>query len=93
MPQSENVQRSVRVAVMGRAALATPPFPYPKSLSTFWAAYRTATGTGLGCEAFRHFTVHNLPRIRFVFKEVAEQGPSGIVHGFRHVRLGQFGCF
>ena len=91
MPQSENVQRGVHVAVENRAAFAAHPFSNPKTLSTFWTAYCAATGTGLSCEAFRHFTVHHLPRNRFVFEKVAEHGPSGIVHGFRQVRFGQLG--
>jgi hypothetical protein len=91
MPQSENVQRGVHVAVENRAVNAAHPSSYLKTLSTFWTAYCAATGTGLSCEAFRHFTVHHLPRNRFVFEKVAEHGPSGIVHGFRHVRFCQLG--
>ena len=91
MPQSENIQCGVRVAVENRAACAAHPFSYLKTLSTFWTAYCAATGTGLSCEAFRHFTVHYLPRNRFVFEKVAEHGPSSIVHGFRHVRFCQLG--
>lgn len=91
MPQSENVQRGIHVAVENRTTLTTHPFSDPKTLSTFRAAHGTAVGTGLGCEAFRHFTVHHLPRHRFVFKKVTEHRPSGVIDGFGHVRFGQFG--
>lgn len=91
MPQSENIQRGIHVTIQDRAAMAAHPFSNPKTLSTFWAAHGTAVGTGLGCEAFRHFTVHHLPRYRFVFKKVTEDRPSGVVHRFGHLRFGQFG--
>ena len=92
MPQSENVQCGVDVAVENRAALTAHPFSNPKTLSAFRTAHRAAVGTGLGCEAFRHFTVHHLPRYRFVFKKVAEDRPSGVIDGFSHLRFGQFGA-
>lgn len=69
--------------------MAAHPFSNPKTLSAFRAAHGTAMGTGLGCEVFRHFTIHHLPRYRFVFKKVAEDRPSGIVHGFGHLRFYQ----
>lgn len=70
--------------------MAAHPFSDPK-VSAFRAAHAAAVGTGLGCEAFGDFTVHHLPRYRFVFKKVTEYGPSGVIDGFRHVRLGQLG--
>ena len=91
MPQAENVQRGVDVAVVNRAAFAARPFPDPKTLSTFRAAHGIAVRTGLGCEIFGYLTIHHLPRNRFVVEKVAEPGPSGIVHRFRQVRFGQFG--
>lgn len=57
MPQSENVQRGVHITIMNRMAFAAHPFSNPQTLSTFGAAYRTTTGTGLGCEVFSHLTV------------------------------------
>ena len=91
MSHTEYVHCGVYVAVMNRVAFAAHPFSNPKTLSTFWAAYRTATGTGLGCEVFRDLTVHHLPRNRFISKKVAERGPTGIIDRFGQVRFCQFG--
>ena len=49
MPQAENVQRGVDVAVVNRAAFAARPFPDPKTLSTFRAAHGIAVRTGHHC--------------------------------------------
>lgn len=59
------------------------------ALSAFRAPHAASVGTGLGCEAFRHFTVHHLPRYRFVLKKATEDGPSGVVHRFSHRRFSQ----
>ena len=91
MPQSENVQCSVDIAVMDRVAFVAHPFSDPKTFSTFWAADCAATGTGLGCEVFRDLTVDHFPRNRFIGKQVFEHRPARIIHGFSHVRFCQFG--
>ena len=72
----------VGITIVDDTARGTDPLSYHETLSALWAAERTAPGTGLRAETFRHFAVGRSVRKRFVGART-RGGPSRA--GQRHV--------
>ncbi len=88
--ETGDVQRSILVAVMFRAALAAHPSPDRKSLSTFWAAEASALRTGLRCIGFIDLDIRYPCGIAFIPEVVPQHRPSSIENALCHRGLCEF---
>ena len=85
MPDRENVECGVEIAIMNRATSRTGPFSHSESCSTL----RTADGqapaarTGPGCVVFRDFPYLNAGLLTFVPQHCLENAPTGIPRRLR----------
>lgn len=90
LPDTENVQSTVYVPVMDRAAL-TAPFSYTQVFSTLWAANCTAARTNLSRKRFVHFEIFCTRVIAFVCKHRSEGTPARVQNGFSHPGFSKLG--
>ena len=76
---SENVQRSIDVAIMYTTATTAPPCSYSQAFQPARAAARMARRTGYGRKRFVHFLELRPVRDRFIAELVSEGRPRCVV--------------
>jgi hypothetical protein len=85
---SENVQRSIDVAIMYATATTAPPCSYSQAFQPARAAARMARRTGYGKKRFGHFFELRPVRNRFIAELVSEGQPRCVIDAFRHLGFG-----